>query len=118
MRKRTISNLCDNIMWYLIYLIPIFPMLILIFKTGSAITLSSAMSSIGFDVLTTTPVYTALDSIFGSAGTLPIFVSPDVLLYMSYFVCVFLIHLAVDFLLFIPRICHKWMTKLYGGEND
>lgn len=117
MRKKTMNNLFDNIMWYLIYMLPLFCFLFLLIRTGSVQTLSTCMSSLGLGVLETSDITTTLTSIFGVGGIVPLFANTDIILYMSYFVCVFVLHLAVDFLLFIPRLAHKWLNKLCGGDN-
>ena len=113
MRQKTIKCLCDNIMWYLLYLLPIFAFGILL-ATGTATTLSSSMSLFGLDVLNTSVIYTSLDGLFGSAGTLPLFNSPDLLLYFTYFISIWLCHIAVDILLFIVRWFH---SLLEGGSK-
>lgn len=119
MRKKTISKLFDDFMWYLIYLLPIFVMLIFTFKTGQ-ISLSQSLVNCGLGVLTDNPILSNLSQIFGVGGVLPFFESSDILIYLSYFISVFVVHLAVDFVLFIPRLCHKWLESLYNGgcAND
>lgn len=114
MRKRTISCLLDNLMWFLIYMLPLICFIVILCKTGQVTSLSECMSSCGLGVLTNNVVYTALNSIFGADGVLPLFVSADILLYFSYFVCVWLCHLAVDVLLFLVRYAHKLMDN-FGG---
>ncbi len=117
MKIKKQNNCFDNIMWYLLYLLPIILWLVVSFRSGTILSLSSAMSEMGFDILSSNQVYTSLISIFDSTGILPLFTSPDIILYMSYFISVFLIHLFVDFILFIPRLAHKWLNKLYGGDD-
>lgn len=115
MRKRTLNCLFDNVMWYLIYLLPLIAFGILLINNPS-ITLSGAMSSVGLGVLTDNVVFTALSGIFGTGGVLPLFVSADILLYFSYFICVWLCHLAVDVLLFLVRYAHHLM-ECFGGDK-
>lgn len=103
-------------MWYLLYLLPIFLWIVVSIRSVEIVNLSSAMSTLGLDIFTNNIIYTNLCSIFGANGILPLFNSPDILMFMSYFVSVFLIHLAIDFLLFIPRLADKWLNKLYGGD--
>ena len=117
MREKTQKNLFDNVMWYLLYLLPIVIWLVVSFRTGNFVTLSNAMSSIGLEIFNNNQIFTSLMSIFAVDGILPLFVTSDIILYMSYFISVFLIHLFVDFILFIPRLAHKWLNKLYGGDN-
>lgn len=117
MRQRTQKNLFDNIFWYLIYLLPLIIWVVVSFRTGTIISLSSALETMGLKVLEDNQIIINLSEIFGSVGVFPMFASIDILLYFTYFICVFLMHLFVDFLLFIPRIAHKWLNKLYGGDN-
>lgn len=117
MRQRTQKNLFDNIFWYLIYLLPIIIWIVVSFRTGTIISLSTALDTMGLKVLDNNQIIANLSEIFGNSGVIPMFASADVLLYMAYFISVYLIHLFVDFLLFIPRIAHKWLNKLYGGDN-
>ena len=117
MREKTQKNLFDNVMWYILYLMPILIWGLVSYQSGQITSLSNAMSSMGLEIFETNQIYTSLSSIFATTGILPLFTNPDIILYMSYFISVFLIHLFVDFILFIPRIAHKWLNKLYGGDN-
>lgn len=117
MRKKTLNDLIDNIFWYAIYLLPIICMLLVTYQTGAFVSLSSALSSVGLGILTDNPILSTISGIFGASGVLPLFQSTDILVYISYFVSVFVLHLLVDFVLFIPRLCHKWMKSLYGGND-
>ena len=115
MRKKTISHFFDDLMWYIIYLLPLIAFIVLLTIDKTA-TLSSAMSSVGLGILTDNVVFTALNGIFGVSGVMPLFASSDILLYFSYFICVWLCHLAVDVLLFLVRYAHKLMIS-FGGDK-
>ena len=115
MRKKTINCLFDNVLWYLVYLLPLISFGILLIG-NSATTLSSAMSSVGLGILTDNIVFTSLNGIFGSGGVLPLFISTDILLYFSYFVCCWLCHIVVDVLLFLVRWAHSLMSS-FGGDK-
>lgn len=118
MRNKTIVNIADNFMWYVIYLLPLIALLILLAKNGATdFSIANAFSSLGLDIFVDNPILTNLSSIFGENGILPFFVSSDILIYMTYFISVFIIHLFVDFLLFIPRLAHKWMNKFTQGGD-
>jgi hypothetical protein len=117
MRKKTLNDLIDNIFWYAIYMLPILCMLLVIYQTGAFVSLSSALSSVGLGILIDNPILLTISGIFGAGGVLPLFQSTDILVYICYFVSVFILHLLVDFVLFIPRLCHKWMKSLYGGND-
>lgn len=114
MRKKTMSHLFDNVLWYILYLLPVFAFFTMLWRHD--LTLAGAFSACGLDLLADNFVYDALLSLFGSSGTLPLFASNDLLLFGSYFISVFLLHLAVDVLLFIPRFAHKCMD-CFGGDK-
>ena len=115
MRKKTIKELFDNVFWYLVYLMPLFLMLLYWVKTGS-ISLVNCMSDAGLGILTNNPIYTSLNDIFGASGVLPLFASADLIAFGTYFCSCFILHLLVDFVLFIPRLCHKWLNE-FGGND-
>jgi hypothetical protein len=102
-------------MWYLLYLLPILSFGILL-ATGTATTLSASMSIFGLDVLSSSTIYTSLNGIFGSTGVFPLFNSPDMLLYFTYFISVWICHLAVDVLLFIVRWFHSILDGGFKHE--
>lgn len=115
MRKKNMSHLFDNVLWYMAYLLPLFAFLTLLWRTDG-VTLATAMSSCGLDIFSQGFIYDGLTSLFGADGVMPLFASPDILAYGSYFISVFLMHLAVDVLLFIPRFAHKCMD-CFGGDK-
>lgn len=117
MRKKTIKCLFDNVFWYVVYLLPIGLMLIYWAKTG-AVSLSGAMTSAGLGVLVQNPIFDALNGIFGTGGVMPLFSSPDIIMFVSYFASCFLLHLFVDVILLLPRLCHKWMSGDIGGTKE
>ncbi|MBE5735422.1 MAG: hypothetical protein E7361_03145 [Clostridiales bacterium] len=117
MRKKTINHFFDNLMWNLLYLLPIICFIISINTSGQLISFTDCMTSCGFGILTDNIVFVALNSLFGVGGILPVFVSTDLLLYFSYFICIWLCHIAVDVLLFLIRYAHKLMDS-FGGVND
>ena len=118
MRKRTIKCLCDNIFWHLVYLLPLILVVGVTFETGVFTSISIAMNTLGLDIFTSNPIYITLVDLFGSTGVVPLFTGTAILEYLSYFVSVFLLHMAIDFLLFIPRLAMNWFDNLYGGKHD
>lgn len=128
MRKRTVTHISKNIFWYLLYLLPIFVWLMFIWafafvNVDSFLNMDWEMfpSLHGlllshFGVSTDSVIYQSLLSIFDTAGILPMFdflgssIADGILLYFTYFVGVYLIHLMIDFLLFIPKLAHKWLN--------
>ena len=116
MRKRNISFLLDNAMWYLLYLLPVVMLVVLTIVLKQATTFADVFGLVGLNITTDSIVYTTLLSIFGSGGVLPFFASTDLIIYCTYFIDVLILHLLVDFVLFIPRLAHKWMSK-FGGDD-
>lgn len=118
MRKRSISHLADTIFWFVIYALPLLCYL-LYFRSGSSSDFVTFMSTnLGFVFSDSNPIFTAIQQLFGADGILPFFTSAgDGLSYMvTWFVCSFIVHLAVDFVLFIPRLAHKWLCKSTQGD--
>lgn len=119
MRKRTIKCLCDSIFWHLIYLLPLILIALVFVQSGTFVNLSSAFQTLGLNVITTNPIYTALVDLFGSTGVIPLFEGTAIIEFLSYFVSVYLLHMSIDFLLFIPRLAMGWLDNLYtGGKHN
>ena len=120
MRKRTVNFLADTIFWYLIYFLPVVAWLLFLIaepsSTTTPIDFATFMSSIGFGFVNDNIIITSLSGLFGSGGVLPIFSSNTPLLIFTWFICAIIVHLAVDFLVFIPRLAHKWLNTFTTRE--
>lgn len=122
MRKRNVVFLADKIFWLLIALLPllIYVVQILVYRLPSVSaelpTFLSFMQSFGLS--SDSICYTVLSDLFGAEGILPLFNDGNnaVLLFLAYFCSVEIIHLAVDFIVFIPRLSHKFIEKFTQGE--
>lgn len=122
MRKRTIANLVDSAFWFLVSILPLALYLItcLSYKLQSSTDTLTAflpfMKNLG--LMDSGIIYNSLSDLFGSGGILPLFSAENnaILVFLSYFVSVEIVHLAVDFLLFIPRIGHKYMNTFTQNE--
>lgn len=114
MRKRTVNHIADTIFWYLLYFFPVVAYLFFIMaepSSGTAvISLTSFFNSLGISFFTDNPILTVLVDLFGSSGVLPLFTDVSALYFFAWFASVMLVHLAVDFILFIPRLAHKWLN--------
>lgn len=115
MRKRTIKCLCDEVFWTIIYMIPLISMALVMYRTGEFVGVSDAMSSVGFNILENNFLFDKLVEVFGTGGLVPI-LATDMIAYLAYFICAYLIHVLVDVLLWIPRWCHNLMKE--GFKND
>lgn len=113
MRKRTCKNIADTIFWYALYFLPVLCYLLYMIaepSTGtSVVDFSAFMNGLGLEIVTNNAVYNSLLDLFGSGGVYPMFSSNAILMFMAWFVNIYIVHLCVDFLLFIPRIAHKWL---------
>lgn len=112
MRKKTFSFLLDNGFWYLIYLIPVICLVFYLFNNNAIeISFSVFLGNIGLDFASSNIVVSTLSDIFGVNGILPLFDNEIIFIITGWFVSTFIIHLAVDFLLFIPRLFHNFLSK-------
>lgn len=119
MRKRCVNHIADTLMWYLIYLFP------LVFVLCGSVLNTDAMTFFNsfltwFEIaMTNNPIYTPLSEIFGATGLMPLFVGnwSFMLYYGTYFVSCMILHLAVDVIVFIPRLAHKYMSVLTREEE-
>lgn len=122
MRKRNISYLADTLIWTLIYLLPIllFACSFFAYQLTSSVDFDFAVFiQNNFHILDTNVIYVSLVDLFGSAGQLPLFDTTSansVLLFLTYFIICNIAHLAVDFLLFIPRLAHKFLGDITEGD--
>ena len=116
MRKRTIKRLADTIFWYGLYFLPIL-VLILTSIHNPITSVSNVINTLGLNILQDNIIFTTLSSIFGVGGVLPFFQSSDILIFFTYYICVYILHLLVDFVIFIPRLAHKWLNYFTQGEE-
>lgn len=118
MRKKTVNHLADTIFWYLLYFFPILAYMIYLFAESCTSIMSFGLffSSMGFDFVTNNFLLVGLSDIFGVNGIMPLFQNDLVFYIFVWYIGIYLIHLAVDFLLFIPRLAHKYMNKCI--QND
>lgn len=75
--------------------------------------LRAFMDNCGFSSASDNVIYTSLEELFGNNGHLPLFAqsSDSIISYIVYVVNIELIHIAFDVIVFIPRLCHKWVGK-------
>lgn len=120
MRKRTVNHLADTLFWYLLYLFPVLAYLVYYTADGyTAATFATFMSNnLGFVFDSSNVVFNTIQDLFSSSGVLPLWSaeSTGITLIVTWFVTVFVVHLVVDVILFIPRLCHKYMGKCYQEE--
>lgn len=124
MRKRNIMFIADTIFWYLIYFLPVIMYGIYLIhgsESGALIDFKTFVETqLSLSVMSpANPIYSVLTALFGSGGIIPMFGfdigNTYILVIVTYFATMVLIHLAIDFILFIPRLCHKWMDMYTKG---
>ena len=116
MRKRTVNHLAETVFWNIIYFVPVIAYFILLWTTGAS-SFGAIFETIGLNIAENSIAYTSLSQIFGVDGILPLFTNGDLLIFFSYYINVFIAHIFVDFILFIPRLAKKWMNKFTQGED-
>lgn len=120
MRKKTVNHLADTIFWYLLYFLPIIAYLLFLLAEPSSSTnvvnFATFFDNIGMGFVSDNILVNSLSSIFGANGVLPIFANNTPFLIFAWFIGIYLVHLVVDFLLFIPRLCHKYMKNFTQGD--
>lgn len=113
MRKRNINCIFDNLMWYLIYLLPLIIFIILLYNGNNDISISLVLSNYNLDIVQNA-IINSFSSVLGSEGVFALFTNNDILSYFAYFISVYICHIFVDIVLFIPRYAHK----IIGEKND
>lgn len=120
MRKKNLEFTLDNVMWFIIYTLPI---ILIIFSTRleslSAIEQFIIDSDFANNAFASSYLYGILDSVVGDFGIFPLLSGAwgqFLMSYLCYFISMIIVHLFVDFVVFIPRLSHKWLNKLFGGN--
>ena len=122
MRKRNIMFIADTIFWYLIYFLPVILYGIYMIhapESGSSLVpitdfMNVCIRSVVND---SNPILLVLKQLFAYDGIIPFFSSSKsfILDILTWFATMNIIHLAIDFVLFIPRLCHKWLDMYTKG---
>lgn len=120
MRKKTVTHSVKTIFWWIVYCLPLITYLFILWGNArngidDIMSFDTVMANY-YDVaqgIISDPLY----SIFGDVGILPLFNNYGIFIFMEWFIGAYLLHLAVDFILFIPRLCHKFMNKFTRSED-
>ena len=123
MRKRNIVKVADTIFWYALYFLPVLFGLITLLNGSDSFWASMQERSL-FDIMDRFFVEFGMGFtvIYESLSSLSNVISVDwagnecILYFFSWFVSMYILHLFVDFILFIPRIAHKWMKDCTEQE--
>ena len=129
MRKKNILVLVEHILWGIIILLPLLGYLVLPlgYSIGGGSETNPSMPSFtayvttfGVNTGSGNVIFTMMDNLMGRNGVLPLFNNSStaygLMYYFTYFICVEVVHLVVDVILFIPRLAHKWMSKFTNEE--
>lgn len=117
MRKKTVNHLADTIFWYLLYFLPVICFILVYYRTGNNVGMSQFLNDNGFGLAVNNIVFDTISSIFGADCIMPLFANDGILIILSWFVCVYIAHILVDFCLFIPRWLHNFLKKVYRNED-
>ena len=116
MRKRTVNHLAETVFWNIIYFVPVIAYFILLWTTGAS-NFGTVFETIGLTIAEDSIAYTSLCQIFGVNGILPLFTNSNLLIFFTYYINVYIAHIFVDFILFIPKLAKKWMNKFTQGDE-
>lgn len=117
MRKKTVNHLADTIFWYVVYFLPIIIYLLIFYRQGATnITFEAIFDAYGLGITENNIIVTTLNSIFGANGILPLFKDIGIIYMLAWFSSCLIIHLAIDVLLFIVRLAHKWINTYTQGD--
>lgn len=102
----------DKIFWWILSLLPFFIYIPYCFCRGELLSLDTFFTTI-FDITynSSNAFTNVLNSLFGSTGVFPLLNSNWVIRYFAYAATVEVIHVCFDVIVFIPRLCHKWISK-------
>lgn len=116
MRKRNITYIADTIIWTLIYIAPL--LMAFLVCTTDGTTFNTAIVEVFrlFTIDANNPILLALKDIIGPGGIMPTFDNTSLVLqYLTYLVMANIIHILVDAILLLPRLCHHLGDKLERG---
>lgn len=119
MRKKTVTHSVKTIFWWIIYCLPLITFLFSLWgnaRNGIEIVSFGDIIANYYDIAQGI-IAEPLNNIFGSSGILPLFNDFAIFAFMEWFIGAYILHLAVDFILFIPRLCHKFMNKFTRSED-
>lgn len=120
MRKKTVNHLADTIFWYALYFLPVLSYLLFCLAepatSSTVVSFNEYITTAGFSSTGSNVIYRTIYDIFGGNGIFPLFSTIAPIHVLCWFANMMLIHLAVDFILFIPRLCHKWLKTFTQGE--
>lgn len=110
MTKKTFHYLVE-FGWLFLALLPLFVYLCIARASGTTLDDFMTIMSTKLNFINTDNVlYTSIKGIFGEGGIFPI-LQDGMVLYLTYFCIVEIVHLLVDVLVFIPRIAHGWLES-------
>lgn len=110
MRTKTIETLIDRLFWALVLILPLVAYVII--NHHNSTDLISVLNQ--FYITDTNIIYTSLVQMFGTGGYLEFLDTTEtnpLLIYMTYFFLVEVVHIILDVLLFVPKICVKILDK-------
>lgn len=120
MRKKTVNHLADTIFWYFLYFLPVIAFLLFLIAepstTGNAVNFLTFIESCGFGFVQDNFIVAGLRDIFGTGGIMPFFNTDVPFVIFTWYVGVIIAHLFVDFIIFIPKLAHKWLNKFTRSE--
>lgn len=119
MRKKTIKYGLDKILWLFLMLLPLLVYAIQAHQFGiEGVTIYDVFyGGLGFD-MTDGIIVDAVYSFIGPNGYVPLIDSMNIIpFYIQWLCVVVIVQLVYDFLMFIPKLAHKFMHKFTQDEE-
>ena len=97
----------DKLMWFIILMLPVLTYFVMYFHSEISVSFLEYQSAFRFDFIAD-----ILERVFVSLE----FPLVPIVPFISYMVGVEVIHCFYDFIVFIPRLAHKWVGRVTEGD--
>lgn len=110
MRYSKFIKIIDTLFWWIIYALPVLVWLISLSTDTPVFTDLLSVINQGFS--NNSVIYDSLYKTIGQGSLIDLPLIGDAQLQLFvWFISANVLHLFVDFILFIPRLCHNWLEK-------
>lgn len=107
--KKTVSLIADYIFWYILYALPLFVLLLSVYRTGEIVPLATVFSDLQIMPALSNFFYSFLAEV--NQSIFPMFETSSMNLMFAYYCSVLTMHLIVDILLFIVKWGHHFIDN-------
>lgn len=119
--KNRFSYKLDKLFWWIVAFAPLFCYFLYVpFKSisGEPVSVASFLVNnfLNGSVFGNNPIWAAFYYLFSGDGVFPLFAGESAMYIFFWFISVELIHLFFDVIIFIPRLAHKWISKVVQDD--